>query len=601
MFKKSLLILLILTLIGLFLRIYPFEAKSWVMDVDAQVVRQALDLGQGLIGKDFSFLRQPTLYPYLTSYLLLVSYGIFYLAGLYLKLFSSTSGFISYIFLHLNSFYWQSRILAALFGAAMIPLAYFTVYQFFGKSKDKLVLYGALLASWLVAFSLLLITFSQQIRPHIIASFFILLSFNCYLLCLQKKTLNSFLLLGVGVGLAAGALQTGFFAFIFLIAAGYLVGRKNSRFQIMDFLKSFFSRQFLAGLLVFLAAFLIFYPYVFFNFQSSTRARGYFDFSLSGGSQFNVGNNKEAFLMLFGGAGIKTIIAGLWFNELSLFLLLMILLAIYFFHQKKRPKTKEPNPYYQQAWTGWWAFVGLYTLILIICDNGSRWRLLCSLIPFLCVGAGTLLVIIFKFVKQRRLLIALIAALMLLEAGQALRLAQLITRPYTRDEAAKWIKSNVPSSAPIVFQSVFPNLTPTKQSIAAQTLLQNNSLSAKDKFLLALNDDEYPRNSKTMLDFREIASYKHNDAAAIFNFMKEIKPQYLVLSSRSYSPDEMNNYDEYLLAHRYGQLIKKFTPFKNNQTIRSVDFPSGFDNSALITLMACCQLGPTIEIYQLDW
>lgn len=587
---------------GLFLRVYPFEAKSWAVDINAQVVRQALDLGQSIAEKDFSFLRQPTLYPYLTPYLLLVCYGIFYLAGLYLKLFSSTSGFINYIFLHINNFYWYSRILMAVFGTVLIPLAYLVVFQLYDKSKDKLILRGALLSSFMITFSLLLITFSQQIRPHIIVSFFILLSFYFYLLCLKKKTLNSFLLLGAVIGLAAGSLQTGLFAFIFLILACYFINKKSNHFQVTDFLKSFFSRQFLAGLLVFLTAFLIFYPYVFFNFKSSTRARGYFDFSLSGGNQFNVGSNKEAFLMLFGGAGIKTILAGLWFNELSLFLLLAIFLTIYFFHnKKKRQIPKEHSRYYQQALAGWWVFVGLYSLVLIICDNGSRWRLLCPLIPFLCVGAGTLFVSIFKLVKHRKLLISLIVVLLMLGAVQAFRLVQLIKRPYTRDEAAEWIKENVPSSELIVFQSVFPNLIPTKQSIQAQMLLQNDSLSAKNKLLLALKDDEYPKDSKTMLDFREVASYKHNDAREIINFIKEIKPKYLVLSSRSYDSEEMNGYYEYLLANRYGRLIKKFSSFRDGWAIRSVDFPSGFSNSSLITLMACRQLGPMIEIYKLDW
>ena len=52
--KKYFLILLLIVLAGLFLRVYPFEAKSWIGEVDTGIVRQALDLGQGIIEKDYS-------------------------------------------------------------------------------------------------------------------------------------------------------------------------------------------------------------------------------------------------------------------------------------------------------------------------------------------------------------------------------------------------------------------------------------------------------------------------------------------------------------------------------------------------------------------
>ena len=56
--KKYIIILILIILAGLFLRIFPFEAKSWISDYDTLVVKEALDIGQSITEKDFSFLQK---------------------------------------------------------------------------------------------------------------------------------------------------------------------------------------------------------------------------------------------------------------------------------------------------------------------------------------------------------------------------------------------------------------------------------------------------------------------------------------------------------------------------------------------------------------
>ena len=604
MTKKYLLILISITLIGLFLRIYPFDARSWVMDFDTEVVRQALDLGKDIGQKDFSFLKKPVLYPYLTSYFLFLAYGIFYLIGSFSGLFSSVDEFVKYVFLNLNEFYWQSRLIVAIFGALTIPLVSLAVIKLFNKTKEKTIIFAALLAAWLVAFSLLHIQFSQQIRPHIVVSFFFFLSFYLYLCCLEKKNLKSFLLLGAGIGLAAGSFLSGFFAFIFLFLAGWFLNKDRNRFFGMNLIKIFYSPKFLAGLFIFLLFVIVFYPYLFFNWRTVLFEGEKFDFALSGGKHFGVENTSEL-LSLFGwGLGFKVILKGFLFNELSFVSLLIIFLIIYFFSRQNQPeKLIEKSGYYRTALFGWWAFSGLYFILFGLLDNGTRYRMLTPLIPFMAFGLALLFIEVYQRLGGYRRLIAIfIVVLLLFEAVQAVRLVQLMKRPYSRDEAALWIEENIPASEIIVFQNIFPNLVPNKESIEYQ--LSHNpdksSLSRQSQFLLTLNEKDYPKNSKTIVDFNLLVGYNQDSVSKTYKYFKGFQPDYLVLSSRSLNIDKTKYYPEYQIAQKQGQLIKSFAPFKKSQPSRTLNFPSGLDN-ALIDLWAVKQLGPTVEVYKLNW
>lgn len=587
--KRYFLILLLIILAGLFLRVYPFEAKSWIGEVDTGIVRQALDLGQGIIEKDYSFLQEKIPYPYIVPVLLLFGYGVFYLLGSFLGLFASSVEFINYLFFHLDEFYWYSRILIAVFGALSILLVYLTVKQIFFKLKEKKVVLASLLAAFTLSFSLLSIQFSQQARLHVPIGFFILLSFYFYLLCLKKKSWGSYLGLAITAGLTLGVFHGGVFAFVFIILANYFLERKSSNFQFLDFLKTFFSFRFVIGLAIFLIAFLSFYPYVLFNFNLGVSAPE---------------NGNGVVIQLFNpyfevrglGMGFVTIFKTLFFHESALGLLLIIFLSLYFIYRKR---TFAKDNLYRQAIIGWWAFVAYYSVIFGLLDFVGRFRLLCSLIPFLCVGLGILLVNVFNNLERhKKWILPVVIILLTFEFVQAARFVQLLDRPYSRDEASQWIEENISSDELIVFQQPMQTLTPTKESIERQFLLVN-SLSKRNQLLLSLESNDYPANSKSMLDFGDIVNYRENNILAAYQYLKELKPDYFVLVSRSMS-FEREKYFEYQIAQKQGRLVKEFIPFKNSQTNRELVFPSGLKNP-LIDLWSAKQMGPTVEIYKLDW
>jgi len=587
--KKYFIILLIIILAGLFLRIYPFEAKSWIGEVDTRIVREALDIGQGIMEKDFSFLQGSNSYPYVLPCLLLFCYGIFYIIGISLGFFHSAQEFISYLFFNLDSFYWQSRLLISFFGILSVILVYFIVKQIFFKFKEKKIILGSLLAAYLLSFSLLSIQFSQQVRPHIPVAFFILLSFYLYLLCLKKKSWSSYLFLVLSASLAVCTFPGGIFAFVFIVLASYFLERKESKFHFFDFFKSLFSFRFIIGLIIFLIIFFLFYPYIFSDFNLSVDTTD--NSSFISVNLFNI-----PFAVPSLGMGFVTLFKMLFFHELALGLLLVIFIFLFFVY-RKNIATKDV--FYNKAIIGWWAFVAPYSIIFGFLDFGGRFRLLCSVIPFLCVGLGILLINIFDNLKKyKKLIFFIIITLLIFEFVQAARFIQLINRPYSRDEASQWIEKNISSDELIVFQQPIQTLIPTKESIETKSFL-NDSLSQRNQFLLSLELDNYPSNSKSILDFSDVMEYKDNDILATYEFLREVKPDYFVLLFRL-TDLKREEYIEYQIANKQGQLIKKFSPFKNNQVNRELFFPSGLNNP-LIDLWIAKQLGPTVEIYKLDW
>ena len=587
--KKYIIILILIVLAGLFFRIYPFEAKSWIGEVDTRIVRQALDIGQSITEKDFSFLQGSNSYPYVLPCLLLFCYGIFFLIGNWFGLFSSAQGFISYLFFHIDEFYWYSRILISVFGVLSIILVYLIVKQIFFRFKEKKIILGSLLASYLLAFSLLSIQFSQQVRPHIPVGFFILLSFYLYLLCLKKKSWSSYLLLVLSASLAVSTFPGGIFAFVFIILASYFLERKNSKFKFFDFFKTFLSFRFIIGLIIFLIVFFLFYSYIFSDFNLSVNTAD--NSSFISVNLFNI-----PFIVPCLGMGFVTIFKMLFSHELALGLLLTIFLFLYFVYRKN---ITTNDSFYNQAIIGWWAFITSYSIVFGFLDFGGRFRLLCSIIPFLCIGVGVLLVNIFNnFKKYKKWIFFIVIVLLIFEFVQATRFVQLMDRSYSRDEASQWIEKNISSNELIVFQQSIQTLISTRESIERQSLF-SGSLSQRNQFLLSLELDDYFQNSKSMLDFSDVMKYKNNDIFAVYDFLKEIKPDYFVLLFRSNNL-EKETYFEYQIAQSQGQLVKRFTPFKNNQTNRELLFPSGLSNP-LVDLWSAKQLGPTVEIYKLDW
>ncbi len=569
--KRNAIILLILIIsVGAFLRIFPVQYDSARM-YDIQLVTQAFDLGDNVIKGDFSVFKMPVKYPYFFSYILLFFYGIFYLFGRLTGLFSSVSEFINYTFFHLDNFYGFARILIGIFGTALIPLVYIVTSKIAALKNKKQAKIAGLLAAFLMAFNLLHIHMSHHERPHILVSFFIFLSFYFFILLLEKKSLIRFLLLGLGIGLAAGSLQNGLIALTFFVLIVLF-----TKFKCLTSIK------FWLGVLVFLIILILCYPYIILSFNQSIYSvrTGGVDITFSGGRHG---------LRDFSGQGFATIVQGLLFYDLSLILIFILFLLIYLFSKSGGSKKG-----FREVIIGGVSIVVLYVGVFGI-YNLNQFRVLIPLIPFLCFFVGILFNEIFlKFKKRffKMAFIGILALFLLFPMIQALRFNYLILQKETRSLAKDWIENNISDSDLIVMERNHINFVPLKENLQLQLLLGPDEISRKDKFLLALDDELYPKQSRSILRYWAFI-YSGDD----YLFLREQGAKYVVISKSALKGMSKSGLEPEILF-KGGELIQKFSPFVSKDSLRHSMFPCEFKNP-IIDLWALKRLGPVIEIYRL--
>lgn len=569
--------LVIITLIGGGLRIFPVEYASMEM-YDTQLVTQAFDLGKGFIKGDFSALKTPVKYPYFFSYILLFFYGLFYFIGKLMGLFFSAGEFINYIFFHLDSFYDFARILIGIFGTALIPLVYITVSKvlsFKDKANARTI---AMFVSFLMAFNLLHIHISHQERPHILVSFFIFLSFYCFVLFLEKRTLICSLFLGISIGLTAGSLQNGLIAILFFVLI--LVFTK---------FKCFYSAKFWIGILGFLIIFIFCYPYLILSFaQSIYSETGSLDFTFSGEI------HKTQSIYSFAGRGFEAILRGFIFYQPILTLLFLFLFLSYFIFKKRNSEAeRDSNPFYQSV-IGGGCFVVLYGFIFGM-YNATYLRMLTPLTPFFCLFIALLLNEFFYNInikRYKKIFIGVLILFLIFPLIQALRFNYLMFKEETRDLARTWIENNISKSNLIAIDNDIIRFIPTKKDLQFQMFLEPDSLSRKDEFLINLEDEIYPEGSRSILRFW-VFRYKKD----IYQFLKKQEVKYFITSKSNFADNSERDLDFKIISSG-GELINIFSPFAENNSSRYSTFPNEFINP-IMDLWAIERMGPIIEIYKL--
>lgn len=575
MSKRNIIILLaILILVGGFLRIFPVQYDS-VRMYDIQLVTEAFDLGDNIVKGDFSVFKMPVKYPYVFSYILSFFYGSFYLVGRLVGLFVSAKEFTNYIFFHIDNFYDWARILMGILGTALIPLVYIVTSKIVAlKNKERAKIIG-LLAAFLMAFNLLHIHLSHQERPHILVSFFIFLSFYFFILLLEKKSLIRFLLLGLSIGLAAGSLQSGLIALLFFLLV-----------ILFTKFKCLFSIKFWAGVLMFLIIFVLCYPYLILSFNQSTysEARG-FDFTFSGGT-LGVSN--------LSGKGFKAIVDSFLFYDPSLILMFILFLLICLVSNKKRFTLKGKLNHFSKVMIG-----GIFLVILYVCIfgiySGTNFRKLTPLSPFVCFFVGILFNEVFYKIKKeiyKKVFVGILVLFLLFPMIQALRFNYLMFQKETRSLAKNWIENNISQSELMALEHNHIRFIPFKENLQFQVSLEPDSLSRKDRFLLALDDELYPKESRSILRCWGFENRRIN-----YQFLKEQGVKYFVVSKSTIKDVSESGLESEIISNG-GELVKNFSPFISEDSLRRSVFPNEFKNP-IIDFWALKRLGPVIEIYRL--
>jgi len=572
-------ILIAIILIALFSRITPFESRSWVMDADTQIIREALNIGQGIFEKDFSFLQNPTKYPFIMPYILLFFYGIFYLIGIIFGFISNAQEFVNFVFFNLENFYWFSRLVISCFAVANV----FLIYKLTLKLTSLINLYyakvSALLAAFLLAIDILSIQFGQQPRSHIAMVFFVLLTFNFLFNFLQHKKIKSYFLIALSSSLALGCIQSGFFALIFLAIASFSI-LKNKIFKKRILV-------ILTAIVILATIFLLSYPYIFFesNAISQREIGSSIDFSLSKG---------EEQVYTFNAVGSKAVLE----KSLNVFpglmlLILILCLSAVFLRKKIDYKLISKNNFIIFIYT--LGFVVFYLIILIL-YGGTTAKYFIPLIPFFCLIIGVLFTYLAGKITKNKVLIFLICLILVFNLSQAIYFVWLLNQDFTRDEAKDWIENNISLDKLIVLQNGGPILIPCYESLILQQQVQSSSLSKKDEFLLSLSDSDYPENCHSLVNLGKIGS-NFKTEYEFLNFIQGIEAKYFILTYDSHTSEDFFNYD---YIRQYGQSIALFMPYKKEISEEYIGFPGWLVNP-VINLWNYKQFGPVVDIYELNF
>jgi hypothetical protein len=588
--KISFIIILLLTVIGFFLRVLPFGyGMSYIDFSDTFLFSKALDLANGITHNDFSQFKNPSHYPYFSSYLLLSIFGVFYAIGLIIGVFSSASEFLNYVILHIEQLFEISRIVIAVFGTLLIPLVYLVTKKILSGITKKWADIGALLSAFLMCFSLLHIHYSHLVRPHLLVAFMIFLSFYVYLFLIEKKTLSLYILLGLVGGLTLGTLHNGFLVIFVLIIGHFLIIQERGRAQNIKFkIKNFVSLNFLFGLSAFFLTTVICWPYVLLNLKKALFLDNKINVSLSG-QYVTVGG--------FTGKGWITALKGLILSESGLIVLLItLILYLVALKKQKGDKYSIENFKYRAGITG--ALFILISHFLVLGAYGTtEYKFAVPLVPFLSMFAGILFGQIMNLVARKKhfYLKILIVIFLVFSTIQSIRLSVLVIRKDTRELAAEWIEKNINSSQMIAISSGGPKFFPSQESLKVKLSLAGpNSLGKRDNLLLTITPENYPANSRTIFP---LWAFDENEARA-YNFIKT-QVDYFIWANQSAGYDFSSLRDtEKQMGTRLGKLVATFGPFKKPSKITS-GFPTQIYNP-IIDLWTLNRMGPIIEIYKIN-
>ncbi|MCE9592943.1 MAG: glycosyltransferase family 39 protein [Planctomycetes bacterium] len=346
----------------------------------------------------------------------------------------------------------ETRRVLALLAALIVPATFLFARRFVG--------YGAaLLASASMSVSLLQTWFAQESRPHAGAALFALLAVFACVRARAGPSIASFLLAGLGVGAALGALQSGAPTLFALCAAFVLAERVPGA-----------RRPWLAGLLAFavvLAVCACLYP--FFRDTPDGAARPVL-FDADGTWEFF---GHSLFKQKVNGAGFATVAWTLLSFETPA-LVFALLAGAWAFVARAKPASPSIGASARRGdLVVVLAYVVPYTLALGLYERTAE-RFVLQLVPFVHVAAAAGVFACARAWGARRprvapLVIALGALLLCAPSAFACwRLTTLRKRPDTSELTAQWIMANVKRDERVILVPfVDVPLPRTRESVVA--------------------------------------------------------------------------------------------------------------------------------------
>lgn len=474
------------------------------------------------------------------------------------------------------------RLAVALLSLLIIPATWWLARQALGAP-------AALLATALMATSLLHLSMSQQARPHGVACALYLLAVLAALHLRRRPDWRAYVLAGITAGLAGGALQSGL-SVLPALAVAHLFrerGRGPSSFW-----------RILVPIAIVVALLAFFYPLLVGQTVSM--------FQVDGGS-FSQGAHRVR-LDLFNGKGLPHMLWSLWSYEPTILILGAVGLPLAL---ARLPRSSAGRRDLLVALAFALPYVAAFGIF-----EGFQERMLLPLLPYLAVlAAFPLDTALRRSPTRARPAVAAVALLVLaFPAAMALKLSALRTTDDTLEQAADWIAEHAQVEEDVVLVT-FPLDLPLFQDDAALAINREVIPDVPDFYprltrwfkyqsydVQARLAPERPAAERFGLVYARPAEYA-GDAARAQAALERSDARYAVVELFGPEREVPGNTRIAENIAAQGRRVARFAPWRD---VESSDLP--FEHEGLPShrqahvvgyLLAAERMGPVIEVYEL--
>jgi hypothetical protein len=421
---------------------YPF---SYYPD-EQHFVNRAVSFGSGDLNPHWFHK------PAFLMYILFFEYGLFFVLGKFMGMFSTADGFAVYYFQDTWPFILIGRITVTIFGIATIYVVYKIGERFWSKT-------AGLCCAILLTLSYGHIFCGQDVKADVPTTFFATLSIYFLLKLVNNNSFNNkdYILAGLFAGLGTA---TKYYLIVFLpcilIASIYeVINRRNI----------FLFKKYLYSLLGFWGTFLIVSPY---NFLDPLGRRWTFQGIIA------VYNKISPFkLYLYSPVEGEVINKGeghFIFNSFIHYLKVMlstegvgIIIGIIFIISICCMVFKPTLKKFVLL-----SFPILFSIISIVMNPSyTEPRHQLVIYPFLSVVAGIFLYELSKKFTNKSKVVIVLTILLIFPTVSIIKNNLLISRTDTRTLAKYWIESNIPSDTKILLDELSPKLKMNKENLDA--------------------------------------------------------------------------------------------------------------------------------------
>jgi hypothetical protein len=424
--KRETVLLVIILLVVFALRVWGINfGLPYILHQDESiVVNHAMAYGAGDLNPHFFAI------PPLTSYLLFIIYGAYFLIGRLLGIFQTVETFALSFLKDPTIFFILGRLFIGAIPGTLCVFFTFMLYKRLFKSAK-----GALFAASIMAFSFLNVLDSHYIYTDMLMTLFVIIGVIRSIALWEKPSIKNYIYAGIVLGISAGIKYNAAILVVPCLIAHIMASKSRP-----------VNKNLCISILSSIVAFILVNPFSLLDFK-------FFISSVIGqaGASGYVGWTHHITYSLYEGVGIFTIIAG-FLGMIALFLsnkgkaaILLSFPAVFYMH------------------------------LVFLSQHFPRYVL--ALVPFFAIATGYFIFeYILPMIKSevfKKIVISLSIIPVAVLSIKPISANVLLTSVDTRIQAAEWIESNINPKDAIAFDHTF-----------FRPFIYHNQRQLKDKYAI---------------------------------------------------------------------------------------------------------------------